>query len=99
MRTVSILVLKLLLVLTPLSISAQTDLRATPVEYYHLLNQANGFYDQGNYQKSEELLTRLIEVNAHDGDLWFKLGDSRFNLKKYQEAIDPFKKAIELGFI
>ena len=36
--------------------------------------------------------------NADDGDVWLKLGFSRFNLKKYSEAVPAFSRAIDTGF-
>ena len=50
----------------------------------------------GNYQKSEELLTKATQQFPNDGQLHYNLAITLYNLNKFAEAQQAFNKASEL---
>ncbi len=61
-------------------------------------NKKNAFdhIKRGNFQKSLELIEKLIEQNPKRSELYFLLGISYQGLIKYPEALKAFRKTIEL---
>lgn len=52
--------------------------------------QANSAFEEGNYEKAEELYKAAIEVSPDNYKLYFNLGNAQAKQGKIEEAIDSF---------
>ncbi len=52
--------------------------------------------ERENYEGAIEVLTNATEYNRESSDAWYQLGNAYMGAGRYQEAISPLKKAIEL---
>jgi len=50
----------------------------------------------GEYEKAENGFKKLTEIEPGQKDHWINLGDTRIQMKKFDEAIEPFEKARKL---
>jgi len=68
-----------------------------------LLHRATAFRKIGKFQNSLEDLEKLLNKSSEEGskidsfEVFFKLGQTSFDLEKYQEANEYFKKAFGLS--
>ena len=60
------------------------------------LTSAKLYLKLGQYEKAEASAVRAVEKDPEDEEGWFVLGQSRFALKKYDEMLDAFDKAVAL---
>jgi len=70
-----------------------------PADYYRRAEEARQLVRAGRHERAAELLEVLIRANPADGDNWLMLGSARFALKQYRAAVEPYTKAVELGFL
>ena len=61
-----------------------------------MLNLGKQYYELGENEKGEEILTKLIEMDPDNIDAHKFLGGCCVNLKKNAEAITAYKKVVEL---
>jgi tetratricopeptide (TPR) repeat protein len=55
-------------------------------------------FNNDEYDKAQEVLGRMVrESGTTDTQTWMLYGASFYNAEKYQESIEPLKKAIEYG--
>jgi tetratricopeptide (TPR) repeat protein len=47
--------------------------------------------------KVVENLEQAVRIYPNDGDVWWRLGQARLQIKKYDDAIDAYKNALRLG--
>lgn len=69
----------------------------TPSDYYRLSQEADRYYQQQNHAKAAEIYEKLTKAYPFDGATWRRLALSLYRAGRFQEAIQPFIKANELG--
>jgi tetratricopeptide (TPR) repeat protein len=67
-----------------------------PNDYNLLIDEANIYYSLGNNVKFKEKLEEAVKINPKDPSLFYNIGVLTLEQKKPAEAIEYFKKAIEL---
>ncbi len=60
-------------------------------EHKKTFNEAESFYYYGDYKSALDLYEKIDEVDPQFAELQFKLGDSYYQLKKYEEALSHLK--------
>ncbi|UCE18721.1 MAG: tetratricopeptide repeat protein [Gemmatimonadota bacterium] len=71
-------------------------LRLNPEDTQAKLNLGKQYYDIGEHEKTEEVLTELVEMDPGNVEAYFYLGRCCLSMGKSREAIDAYKKVIEL---
>ncbi len=62
-----------------------------------LLGQAaQGWMQDNNPQRADDVLTAAVELNSEDPELWVDRGLARAGLRSYQSAVADFTRALEL---
>jgi tetratricopeptide (TPR) repeat protein len=61
------------------------------------LTSAKLYINQKQYDKAEASLMKELAKNEKDEEAWYLLGQVRYELKKYNEMLDAYKKAVELS--
>jgi len=61
-----------------------------------LLQQARDANKAGNFDAAVTAMEQAVSVKPEEGLLWFELADAQAGLKKFDDAITNYKKAIEL---
>lgn len=51
---------------------------------------------RGDYAESEKVFTKLSDIEPTRKEHWIDLGDSKIQLKKFEEAITPYEKAVDI---
>ncbi len=74
--------------------------RADPkdkIELFNLMGDARDLMpEKDSFPKVTALLRRVLTADPRVIDAWFSLGNAYFKAGRYQEAIDHFRKALEL---
>lgn len=52
--------------------------------------------NKGKFVEAQEAFSHALKYDKHNPELYYYLGCSYFNQRKYKEAIAPFEKAVEL---
>ncbi len=78
-------IILLWLVLTTISISAQTQ-----------IEQANQAYSESNFQKAAELYEKIISENGESAAIYYNLGNSYYRLNKTAASILNYERALLL---
>jgi tetratricopeptide (TPR) repeat protein len=60
------------------------------------LTSAKLYFKQLQFDKAEASAMKAVEKDPKDGEAWFVLGKSRFELKKFTEMIEAFREAAVL---
>ena len=60
------------------------------------LKDYNSYVEAGEFPSALEVAEELVVIRGNAQD-WFKLGRCLFSLKRYEEALKPFDKAVELA--
>ncbi|MEX0678579.1 MAG: tetratricopeptide repeat protein [Pirellulales bacterium] len=68
-----------------------------PSDLPKIMRQADTSFQVGSWKSAATLYSKLVESNPTVGLYWYRLGESLRRTKRYEEAIDPLKKAEELG--
>jgi len=53
--------------------------------------------DTDLYKRSLEILNKALEINQSIGAIWMGKGVALYKLSEYEQALEPYKKAIDLG--
>ncbi|RLE79101.1 MAG: hypothetical protein DRJ51_08430 [Thermoprotei archaeon] len=53
-------------------------------------------FAEGNYSAAADLYEIAVKRDLRDANVWFSLGLSLYDVKRYEEAIDSFKKVLEI---
>ncbi|MDR3734691.1 MAG: tetratricopeptide repeat protein [Acidobacteriaceae bacterium] len=61
-----------------------------------LLAQARDAKKAGNFEAAAAAMQQAVTTKPEEGLLWFELGDAQAGLKKYDDAIANYQKAIDL---
>jgi len=61
------------------------------------LTSAKLYVTQKQYDKAEASLVKELQKNDKNEEAWFLLGQVRMEMKKYDEMLDAYKKALELS--
>lgn len=64
---------------------------------YHLIDESEEIYSQGNHKKAIATIQKAIELNPNSDDAYIDLGMTYRKLGKTQEAEAAFRKAIALN--
>jgi len=67
-----------------------------PNSYALLIDEANIYYNFGDFMKFKEKLEEAIDLNPTEPSLYYNVGVMNMEQKNMDEAIKNFKKAIEL---
>lgn len=67
-----------------------------PKSYSLLIDEANIYYREGDNAKFKERLEEAIKLNPKEPTLYYNVGVMNMGQEKIDEAIEYFKKAIEL---
>ncbi|WP_182440219.1 tetratricopeptide repeat protein [Colwellia sp. RSH04] len=70
-----------------------------PAQYYTDRQKALDLVRQENWLAAKPVIESLISQYPDDGDTWYILGLTYFQLKEWEKAIAALKKTIELGTI
>ncbi len=60
--------------------------------YIHLIPE-----EPGAGQKAEEAINKALSINNKNPRVWYELGQAHLSQKKYDEAVEMFKYALELN--
>jgi tetratricopeptide (TPR) repeat protein len=61
------------------------------------LTSAKLYINQKQYDKAEASLVKELQKNDKNEEAWYLLGQVRYEMKKYNEMLDAYKKAAELS--
>ncbi len=61
------------------------------------LTSAKLYINQKQYDKAEASLIKEVEKNDKNEEAWFLLGQVRMEMKRYNEMLDAYKKALEVS--
>ncbi len=67
-----------------------------PMEVVHHGYNITGEEMVKKQKRNLQLLEKAIEKNPEDSYSWFQIGQSRFVLKQYEEAVDAYEKSLAL---
>src|SRR4029077_15427913 len=65
-------------------------------EYFATLQAADRAYAEQRFPAAESLYSQLAE-RGQDVWIWYRLGQSRVQQKRYSSAVDAFRRAMPLG--
>ncbi|KZY44422.1 hypothetical protein A3733_15655 [Pseudoalteromonas shioyasakiensis] len=68
-----------------------------PIAYFQSKTAAIEFAKQQNWAQVNKLTEKLINEYQHDGDTWYLLGLSYFQLADYQNASSALQRALAIG--
>ena len=99
MKNVKITTAILLVALNIPNIFSQTKETKTEhaITYFQQRNEAMRLVENESWQEAIPILENLTEQYQSDGDLYYVLGHSHYQLEQYQNAITALKKTLELG--
>jgi len=82
------------------TVSAPTTARADPkdkIELFNLLTDSSEIAkEDGSFERVVAMLNRVVKEDPNVIDAWFKLGNSYYKVRKYEEAIKYFQQALVL---
>lgn len=61
-----------------------------------LFDQANRLYEKGDFDSSETLYRRVLDMGVHDAKVYYNLGNAQFRKKEVGPAILNYEKALLL---
>ena len=65
---------------------------------FHLIEKMNQFYEKRDWESTYEITSKLTNLNPTKGMFWYGLGESAYNIKKYDESLAAYQKSVELGY-
>jgi tetratricopeptide (TPR) repeat protein len=74
--------------------SQQSDSQSTEYDYRDALK----FFNDEKWEEATKAFSFLAEKNIYNGFYWNNYGYCLYSLKEYNEAIDCFKKSIDVGY-
>ena len=89
MKTISKYLIAIVLVLSFVSASAQTDEK--------LIRKGNRFYKRGNYTEAEIQYKKALDVRPNNAHAQFNVGDALFAQENYDAAYEAFQKVVEMS--
>ena len=97
-QLISISAFLLILLATP-KVYTQSTMKniKSPVEYFNKRNKALSLAQNQNWLELIPIAENLTQHYQKDGDLFYILGLSYYETKKYQKAITAFKQTLDLG--
>lgn len=69
-----------------------------PKAYFKQKQSAISLVRAQQWEKALPLLQSLTQQYKDDGETWYLLGLSYFNLQQWQQALAPLKQALDLGY-
>jgi Flp pilus assembly protein TadD len=69
-----------------------------PKVYFEQKQSAIALVRAQQWEKALPLLQNLTQQYKNDGETWYLLGLSYFNLQQWQQALAPLKQALNLGY-
>lgn len=84
--------MKTLFLLIAATVSFLASARNTP-----LFNEANTFYNEGQYQKAIDNYLKILESNEHSAALYYNLGNAYYKLNQVAPSIYYYEKALQLA--
>lgn len=89
MKTISKYLIAIVLMVSCLSASAQSDEK--------LIRKGNRDYKRGNYTEAEVNYKKALEARPNNANAQFNLGDALFAQENYDAAYEAFKKVLDLS--
>ena len=89
MKTISKYLIAIVLLVSCLSASANTDEK--------LIRKGNRQYNRGNYTEAEVFYRKALEVRPNNANAQFNLGDALFMQDNYDAAYEAFQKVVEMS--
>ncbi|MBH8564339.1 tetratricopeptide repeat protein [Nostoc sp. CENA67] len=68
-----------------------------PDERTQLIQEANSFYNSGNYPLAEDKFRKLVKMYPKDAYIHYQLGNTLYREAKPEAAIDEYQEAIRLN--
>lgn len=98
-RSIKIATIFFLLILnTSNSFSQTSDINIkSAIEYFHKRNEALSLVKNKKWQEAIPILENLTQYYQSDGDLFYLLGLSYYQLEQYKNAITALKETLNLG--
>jgi hypothetical protein len=62
-----------------------------------IFQQSTSAFQNGNFEQSRALLSRLVKLDPRNGMYWFNLGNCYYQLKNYRMAAFSYEKVETLG--
>jgi len=89
MKTISKYLITIVLFVSCLSASAQSDEK--------LIRKGNRDYKRGDYTEAEVNYKKALEVHPNNANAQFNLGDALFAQENYDAAYEAFQKVVEMS--
>ena len=89
MKTISTYLIVIVLMVSCLSASAQSDEK--------LIRKGNRNYKRSNYTEAEVNYKKALEVRPNNANAQFNLGDALFAQENYDAAYEAFQKVVEMS--
>ena len=89
MKTISKYLIAVVLVMSFVSVSAQTDEK--------LIRKGNRFYKRGNYTEAEIQYKKALDARPNNAHAQFNVGDALFAQENYDAAYEAFQKVVEMS--
>lgn len=70
---------------------------AEPTTPYQLADEAARLYKARNWEQASVIYQQVVTGNPDSGNRWNEYAHALYNLKRYDEAITAFQRAIDLG--
>jgi tetratricopeptide (TPR) repeat protein len=67
------------------------------IEYFNQRNEAVGLVENEKWQEAIPILEKLTQAYQKDGDIFYLLGLSYYQVHQYPNAINALKKILDLG--
>ncbi len=61
------------------------------------LTSGNLYFSQQQYVKAEDAYLKVVQKEPNNEEAWYKLGRTRYEMKKYPEMNDAFTKALSIS--
>ena len=75
----------------------ENSILENPVEYFNKRTEAISLVKSANWQELIPVLERLTLQYQNDGDLFYLLALSYYQIDQYQKAVAPLKQTLDLG--
>lgn len=62
------------------------------------LDTANEAFDAREWGKAATAYQSLVAENPYSGEFWYRLGVTRYALKKYEASAEAYQRAVDLGY-
>lgn len=80
------------------SLKASSDSAVlTSTSYYSLLKDARKEQAASHFKEAADKFERLAASNPASGEAWLQLGNCYYEIKQPAKAIEPYKRALDLG--